>query len=140
MWQKAPCYLPQMLQNTCTNISWISPGLRYTESMPALWSHHCSTAHCLLLGPSHTEPAHPLLLCVQEIESAVDHKLLEATFRTSLCITALTEGAVCPLGQRCCNAHSVQELRVDAAVKLKYLPVDYKLTLCESFCSYGAPL
>jgi hypothetical protein len=76
---------------------------------------------------------------VQEIESAVHHQLLLATFRTSLCITALSEGAVCPLGQRCSNAHSVQELRVDAAIKLKYLPVDYKLTLCESWCNYGAP-
>ena len=76
----------------------------------------------------------------QEIESAVHQKLLPATFRTSLCSTALSEGAVCPLGQRCCNAHSVQELRVDAAIKLKFLPVDYKLTLCESFCSFGVRL
>ena len=109
-----------------------------SESMPVPWPTASLAPVCY--SSFGTEPTHSLLRCVQEIESAVHHKLLPTTFRTSLCSTALSQGAACPLGQRCCNAHSVRELRVDAAIKLKYLPVDYKLTLCDSFCSYGARL
>ena len=75
---------------------------------------------------------------VQEIEAAVHNKLLPATFRTSLCSTALTDGVACPLGERCFNAHSLEELRITAAINLKLLPMDYKLTLCEAHCNSGA--
>ncbi len=81
-----------------------------------------------------------MLRHAQEIEAAVHNKLLPATFRTSLCSTALTDGVACPLGERCFNAHSLDELRVNAAINLKLLPMDYKLTLCEAYCNSGAHL
>ena len=84
--------------------------------------------------------AHHMLRHAQEIEAAVHNKLLPATFRTSLCSTALTDGVACPLGERCFNAYSLDELRVNAAINLKLLPLDYKLTLCEAYCNSGAHL
>lgn len=64
--------------------------------------------------PPHPHPApafHPPPLFGQ-----VHRGLLPPEYRTRLC--ASLEGGRCPLGARCSHAHSLQELRVEAAVKV----------------------
>ena len=100
-----------------------------------------ASAHTLCPAPfGSLLLAHETLRRAQEIEAAVHNKLLPATFRTSLCSTVLTDGVACPLGERCFNAHGLDELRTNAAINLKLLPMDYKLTLCEAYCNSGAHL
>lgn len=61
---------------------------------------------------------------------------LDASYRTSLC-ASLASWAPCQVGPKCSNAHSLDELRVDAAVDLGLLPPDFKTALCDAFLQKG---
>lgn len=61
---------------------------------------------------------------------------LDATYKTSLC-ASLASGAPCQIGPRCSHAHSLAELRVDAAIDLRLLPPDFKAALCDAFLQKG---
>ena len=61
---------------------------------------------------------------------------LDASYRTSLC-ASLASGTPCHIGPKCSHAHSLVELRVDAAVDLGLLPPDFKTALCDAFLQKG---
>ena len=46
-------------------------------------------------------------------------------------------GTTCPYGTSCEHAHTLAELRADAAIALGVLPEDYKTHLCENMIQSG---
>lgn len=58
------------------------------------------------------------------------------TYKTSVC-TSTASGTTCPYGSRCSHAHSLQELRTDAAIEAGELDKDYKTSLCGSLLGEG---
>jgi hypothetical protein len=61
---------------------------------------------------------------------------LDASYKTTLC-GSLADGTECAIGPKCQHAHSLQELRADAAVELGVLDPDYKTFFCEDFMHKG---
>lgn len=47
--------------------------------------------------------------------------------------TGVTPGSTCPYGSKCEHAHSVQELRADAAISFGHLGEEYKTQICARF-------
>ena len=57
-------------------------------------------------------------------------------FRTRLC-SSINGEEPCRLGAQCCNAHSLAELRVEAAIDMGYLSNDIKTSFCQAFLHSG---
>lgn len=71
------------------------------------------------LLPSPPPPPPPLHSTPHPPFGQVHRGLLPPEYRTRLC--ASLEGGRCPLGARCSHAHSLQDLRVETAVKVTSL-------------------
>ena len=61
---------------------------------------------------------------------------LDESYRTTLCGSLIDETR-CNIGPKCRHAHSLQELRADAAVKLGTLDPDFKTSFCEDLMHTG---
>lgn len=90
-----------------------------------------------------TDPAHVKHLVnkhhnVNKLRSLAQGSLPPG-FRTKLCLSINGEEP-CRLGSQCQNAHSLAELRVDAAIDLGYLSPDCKTTFCQNFLQSGRHL
>jgi hypothetical protein len=61
---------------------------------------------------------------------------LDDEYRTSLC-TTVVENMDCHLGSICSNAHSVADMRIEAAISQGKLDPDYKTRFCDDFMLTG---